>query len=58
MLIDRYDLGLFTPPCEPGAERYAAVARFTADIGEALPYLSASLAGSVESSGEKGAITG
>ena len=24
MLIEDYDLELFTPPCEPGAERFGA----------------------------------
>jgi ArsR family metal-binding transcriptional regulator len=47
MLIDHYDLELFTPPCEPGAERFTAVARLTVDIAEALPYLNASLRGAV-----------
>jgi len=47
MLIDNYDLEVFTPPCEPGAERYAARARLTADILEALPYLNATLRGAV-----------
>lgn len=27
MLIDKYDLEVFTPPCEPGAERFSAIAR-------------------------------
>ena len=26
MLIERYDVEVFTPPCEPGAERFAAKA--------------------------------
>lgn len=47
MLIDTYDLDIFTPPCEPGAERYSAVARLTTDISEALPYLNAALRGAV-----------
>jgi ArsR family metal-binding transcriptional regulator len=47
MLIDTYDLDIFTPPCEPGAERYSAIARLTADISEALPYLNATLRGAV-----------
>jgi ArsR family metal-binding transcriptional regulator len=45
MLIERYDLEVFTPPCEPGAERYAARARLTVDISEILPYLNATLRG-------------
>jgi len=47
MLIEKYDLEVFTPPCEPGAERYAARVRLTADITEVLPYLNATLRGAV-----------
>jgi ArsR family metal-binding transcriptional regulator len=45
MLIEKFDLEVFTPPCEPGAERYAARARLTGDISEVLPYLNATLRG-------------
>jgi ArsR family metal-binding transcriptional regulator len=47
MLIEKYDVEVFTPPCDPGAERYAARARLTADISEVLPYLNATLRGAV-----------
>ncbi len=47
MLIDHYDLEVFTPPCDPGAERYAARARLTSDISGVLPYLNATLRGAV-----------
>src|SRR4030067_121797 len=47
MLIEEYDLEVFTPPCEPGAERYAARARLMVDISEILPYLNATLHGAV-----------
>jgi ArsR family metal-binding transcriptional regulator len=47
MLIDKYDLEVFTPPCDPGAERYAARAHLNVDISEVLPYLNASLRGAV-----------
>ena len=47
MLIDSYDLDIFTPPCEPGAERFSAVARLAVDISEALPLLNATLRGAV-----------
>lgn len=47
MLIEKYDVEVFTPPCEPGAERYAARARLTVDISEVLPYLNATLRGAV-----------
>src|SRR5512139_1398857 len=47
MLIGQYDLEVFTPPCDPGAERYAALARLMVDISEVLPYLNATLRGAV-----------
>lgn len=47
MQIEKYDLEVFTPPCEPGAERYAARARLIVDISEVLPYLNATLRGAV-----------
>jgi ArsR family metal-binding transcriptional regulator len=49
VLIDKYDLEVLTPPCEPGAERFSAVARLVTDIREALPYLNATLRGAVYS---------
>ena len=47
MLIEKYDMEVFTPPCDPGAERYAARARLMADISEVLPYLNATLRGAL-----------
>lgn len=47
MFIETYDLDVFTPPCEPGAERYSAIARLTVDITAVLPYLNATLRGAV-----------
>jgi len=47
MLIERYDLEVLTPPCEPGAERFSAIARLVTDIREVLPYLNATLRGAV-----------
>jgi ArsR family metal-binding transcriptional regulator len=47
MLIEPYDLEVFTPPCEPGAERYAARARLSVDLSEVLPYLNATLRGAL-----------
>jgi ArsR family metal-binding transcriptional regulator len=47
MIIEKYDLEVFTPPCDPGAERYAAKARLTVDISDVLPYLNATLRGAV-----------
>lgn len=39
MLIETYDVDVFTPPCDPGAERFAAKALLLADISEVQPYL-------------------
>jgi ArsR family metal-binding transcriptional regulator len=47
MLIDSYDLELFTPPCEPGAERFSARARLGTDVSPVLPYLNAVLPGAI-----------
>lgn len=47
MLIEGYDLEVFTPPCDPGAERFSAIARVTTDIRDVLPYLNAALRGAV-----------
>ncbi len=47
MLIKEYDLEVFTPPCEPGAERFSAIARLKVDISEVFPYLNATLRGAV-----------
>ncbi len=47
MLIEGYDVEVFTPPCEPGAEHFVARARLTTDISEVLPYLNAILRGAV-----------
>ena len=49
MLIDKYDLEVLTPPCEPGGERFSAVARLVTDIRAALPYLNATLRGALYS---------
>src|SRR5512135_1536725 len=47
MLIEHYDLKVFTPPCDPGAERFSAFAELTVDISDLLPYLNASLRGAI-----------
>ncbi len=47
MLIEQFELDVFTPPCEPGAERFAGVARLGTDISEVLPYLNATLRGAI-----------
>jgi ArsR family metal-binding transcriptional regulator len=45
MWVEDYEVEVFTPPCDPGAERYSAVAHLTQSIAEILPYLNATLAG-------------
>jgi ArsR family metal-binding transcriptional regulator len=47
MLIEHYDLDIYTPPCDPGAERFSAKALLLTDISKALPYLNATLRGAV-----------
>lgn len=47
MLIKNYDLEVFTPPCEPGAERFSAIGHLTVDISACFPYLNATLRGAV-----------
>jgi ArsR family metal-binding transcriptional regulator len=47
MLISSYRVEVFTPPCEPGAERLAAKAHLTVDISDVLPFLNATLRGAV-----------
>ncbi len=47
MLIEDYALEVYTPDCDPGAERYAAKARLAADISAVLPYLNATLRGAL-----------
>ena len=46
-MIENYELEVFTPPCDPGAERYAARARLVIDISDVLPYLNATLRGAI-----------
>ena len=45
MLIKKYEVEVFTPSCEPGAERFVAKAKLEGDISEVLPFLNATLAG-------------
>ena len=47
ILIKKFDIKVFTPPCEPGAERFAATANLVVDISEVLPYLNSTLRGAV-----------
>ncbi len=47
MLLQSYQLNVFAPPCEPGAERWTVKAALDDDIGEVLPYLNATLKGAM-----------
>jgi ArsR family metal-binding transcriptional regulator len=47
MLIEHYDLKVYTPLCDPGAERFSAFAELVVDISEVLPYLNATLHGAI-----------
>lgn len=47
IFIDDYELEVFTPPCELGAERFSAIARLKIDISEVIPLLNAILRGAV-----------
>ena len=49
MLIERYDLEVFTPPCSRGDERFSAIAHLAVDIRAVLPYLNATLRGAAYS---------
>lgn len=46
-MIERYELEIFTPPCEPGAERFSAKAHLETDISPVFPYLNAVLGGAI-----------
>lgn len=43
--IDEYELEVFTPPCDPGAPRFAAKAHLREDIHALMPFLNAILDG-------------
>jgi ArsR family metal-binding transcriptional regulator len=47
MLIEDYEVDVFTPACDPGTVNFAAFARFATDIRQVLPYLNATLEGAV-----------
>ena len=44
-LIEQYNLEVFTPPCDPGAERYAAKAHLATEITPVLTLLNSMLKG-------------
>ncbi|NLE75365.1 MAG: hypothetical protein GX605_01265 [Chloroflexi bacterium] len=45
MLLERYELEITSPPCDPGTERWTAFVRFTDDLSPVLPYLNAAWPG-------------
>jgi ArsR family metal-binding transcriptional regulator len=47
MLVQSYQLNIFSPPCDPGAERWAVKAALDDDIADALPYLNVALKGAI-----------
>jgi ArsR family metal-binding transcriptional regulator len=47
LLLQSYRLDVFSPPCEPGAERWSVKAALDDDIGDTLPYLNATLKGAI-----------
>ncbi len=47
MLLQSYHLDVFSPPCDPGAERWTVKAALDDDIGDALPYLNVTLNGAI-----------
>lgn len=53
MLINKFDVEVFTPPCDPGSERFSARARLVVDISEVMPFLNAKLRGAVYHFGAK-----
>ena len=47
VLIEKYDLEVTSPPCDPGTERFNAIARLIVDISQVLPYLNAIWKGAI-----------
>ncbi|OGN90947.1 MAG: hypothetical protein A2Y88_14120 [Chloroflexi bacterium RBG_13_48_10] len=47
MLIEDYELEVYTPPCDPGTERFAVRAHLYVDISNVLPYLNTTLRGAI-----------
>lgn len=47
MLIERYELKVTSPPCDPGSERWSAFAQIGSDLSAVMPYLNTRLKGAV-----------
>ncbi len=43
MLIDSYEIEMFSPPCDPGSPIWVARVKTNSDLGESLPYINASV---------------
>ncbi|OFW68614.1 MAG: hypothetical protein A2V52_04360 [Actinobacteria bacterium RBG_19FT_COMBO_54_7] len=43
MLIDSYEIEMFSPPCDPGSPIWGARVRTNTDLGECMPYVNASV---------------
>jgi len=43
MLIDDYEIEMFSPPCDPGSPVWVARVKTDADLGESMPYINASV---------------
>jgi ArsR family metal-binding transcriptional regulator len=43
MLIDHYEIEMFSPPCDPGSPIWVARVKTDADLGECMPYVNASV---------------
>lgn len=47
ILVQGYQLDIFAPACDPGAESWSVKAALDDDIGAALPYLNTALQGAI-----------
>ncbi len=47
MLIEHYNLKVYSPPTDTGVERFSAFAGLSVDISDVLPYLNATLRGAI-----------
>jgi ArsR family metal-binding transcriptional regulator len=43
MLISKYDIEMFSPPCDPGSPIWVAVIKTDADLGQVMPYVNAAV---------------
>jgi ArsR family metal-binding transcriptional regulator len=43
MLINKYDIEMFSPPCDPGSPIWVSILKTDADLGPVMPYVNASV---------------